>query len=287
MVAPMSRRQGLIFTAGLLVGMATGAGLLLGLQHGDPASRLVAQALAQPASPAPVKQAAACAFEPLLAASEGTTDGRYRIQSAGTQATPQDLPAYLAVGADAAAQGRVRDAETAYIIACRMAGQATGVDSAELADAKYQLASHYLQAANEAQVTSGFDEIRQRAEMLFGESIDVYGMKLGIDHEKTRQAVAGLSAVKAAVAQGGGTPHAVPRELLMARADEYVQAAALVPKKKPKPVSAEEAREARPETTAMGAPAAPKAEPAPEPKAKSEPRPESPPMQATGEANDP
>lgn len=212
--------------------MASGAGLLLGLQHVDPAIRVLGEAIAMPASVASAKPAAACAFDPLVAAAETGPDGRFRIQSQAVAASRDDLPAYLAVAEDAAGKGRPRDAETAYIIACRMAGQVAGADSPELAEAKYRLASHYLSVAPKLSVTEGFAEIQQRAEALFGESIDVYGMKLGIEHEKARLAVAGLSSIREAMARDGEVWFGLPRELVVAKVDEYQ---ALAKKKKPKP----------------------------------------------------
>lgn len=245
-------RQGLVFAAGLLIGIATGAGLLLGLQHADPASRLLASAIAQPApaSATATPHAASCRFDPLLPADAAKQDGRFRMQADVTQASASDVPAYLSVANDAAAQGRVRDAELAYIVSCRMAGQVAGADSPELGDAKYQLASLYLKAAAVPARDLPFEEVRQRAETLFGESVDVYGMKLGIEHEKTRLAVAGLSSIRQAV-EPGHAPHSVPRELLLARAAEYQAIAGLLPAKKARPKPVEEAPAARDEAVAV------------------------------------
>lgn len=257
----VSRRQGWVFAAGLLVGIATGAGLLLGLQHADPASRVIATALAQPvpARAAPPVDAASCRFDPLLPADAARQDGRFRMQGHVPRADVSDVPAYLAVASDAAAQGRLRDAELAYIVACRMAGQAAGADAPELADARYQLASLYLRAAGVPAPGLPFDDVRQRAETLFGESVDVYGMKLGLEDEKTRRAVAGLASIRQA-AEPGVVPHAVPRELLLARAAEYQAVAEAMPVKRKARAKEEEDAPAA-ETVAAAVP--PKPETAP------------------------
>ena len=221
----LSRRHGLVFAAGLAVGLMSGAGLLMGLQHMDPnTEKLFRAAVANEAPVAKVSPVTTCAFDPVLPAA-ADKDGKFRMQADASNATPADIPAYIAVASDAATQGRVRDAEMAYIISCRLAGQVAGANSPELADAKFHLAQHYLNsvpAASSPQDKATFVDIQKRAESLFSESVSGYGAKFGIGHDKTRQAAAGLAAIQAAVAVEHPTEGALmPRPLLMAKVSEY------------------------------------------------------------------
>jgi len=229
MFAPMvlSRRHGLVFAAGLLFGVVAGAALVLVAQGPESSHNALKAASAQQQQPVAAAPLADCGFEPLLAASNDR-DGRFRLEDAVTNVASTDIPAYLTVGTGAAAQGRLRDAEVAYITSCRIAARAAGGESAELADAKYHLAQHYVKASasmTAPEVQAARDEALKRAEALFSESIDGYGIKFGVAHEKTAMAAAGLASVKEATAIPE-FQHAVPRILLEERVREYAAIAA-------------------------------------------------------------
>src|SRR4051812_16240328 len=108
------RHQGIVFTGGLLVGAIVGAGVLLGMH--DPSAQHPAahkQAVAAPA-PEVIAKAANCGFPPVLApALKG--DGLFALPADPRDATAADAAAYVVVGRDAAAHGRPRDAEVAFM----------------------------------------------------------------------------------------------------------------------------------------------------------------------------
>jgi hypothetical protein len=283
----VSRRHGLVFAAGVLFGLVAGAALVM-VAHG-PDSAAMKAAVAQPRPPAAVAATTGdCGFEPLLVPANDK-DGKFFLDAVKPDAAPSDVAAYINVGAAATAQGRLRDAELAYITSCRIATRVAGGDSAELADAKYELARHYVTAASAIktpETQAAREEALKRAETLFSESIDGYGMKFGVGHDKTRLAAAGLASLKEATAPvelAAALPGGMTRELLDAKVKDYetvrtdpvVQAALAVKRPKPRPAAedepAEEARavarseepvRAEPVTRAMGAAAAAPAEPA-------------------------
>ncbi|QJW83923.1 hypothetical protein HK414_07915 [Ramlibacter terrae] len=79
-----------------------------------------------------------------------------------------DVRDLLVQGKEAAASGHLRDAETAFMMACRAAGKLSGTDVL-LADAMYRLGSHY--AAVEGAAPEGKrGEIRERARSLYATS---------------------------------------------------------------------------------------------------------------------
>ncbi|HVZ43385.1 MAG TPA: hypothetical protein VHA82_06200 [Ramlibacter sp.] len=228
-----SRRHSLVFACGLVFGICLAAAVMSGLNPGAqsanaaPAPEPVATSAATPvASPAaaPVAPAAqqaaaaqACEFDPILVAAS-QVDGKFPAPMDLRGADALDVPAYLAVGADAAAQKRPRDAETAFITACRVAAQVARADPVRLADAQYQLAHLYLQSL------PGDGKLREavakRAHSLFSESVTTYGMKFGLDAERTRLAAAGLALAQQSDAALGAEADpvlAVPRVLLAER----------------------------------------------------------------------
>jgi hypothetical protein len=221
----LPRHQGTLFAGGLLIGLVVGAGVLLGVREHIVADKPGPEKQAVAAAPAETK-AAHCAFAPVLtAAPKG--DGLFALPNDARDATAEDAQAYVAVGRDAASQGRPRDAEVAFITSCRMAGPN---DTVELADAKYQLASHYASVAANDNAARGEALVRARA--LMSESVTLYGTRLGLDDGKTRQAAAGLAGLErnatAAAHLPLDAPLQVPRELLAERA-QYESIAAATP----------------------------------------------------------
>lgn len=129
----------------------------------------------------------ACGFEPAVPA-QGEADGRYRLKAAMTSVAAAPAPAaFTSAGREAAGEGRNRDAEVAFIVACRLAASASPAPSVPLADAELELAQHYAAAASTAQ-----DELRSellaRARQLMASSAEGYRAVLGETSSKTRMA---------------------------------------------------------------------------------------------------
>lgn len=191
-----------------MLGLLAGASLLLGIK-GDPLREASA-------GPAPVHGAAAasayCGFDPLIPAQPNVDLFGVPMDASGKEVG--DAAAYLAVGKDMAGKGRMRDAEIAFITACRIAGPLAGPDSEALADARYHLAQHYADAPKPNPGVQA--EALKRAETLMSESVTAFGQTLGVTHEKTAMAAGGLARVKDAIFSAA-EPVGVPRVLLAER----------------------------------------------------------------------
>jgi hypothetical protein len=201
-----TRERSSHFTAGLLVGglVALGAVWLLNRPEApEPAGRPQAQQLAAaPADPAPAPAeptaapaptgeqlgmpVQACGFEPAIPV-QGEVDGQYRLRAVMGQAQAPAPPAFTQAGREAAGQGRPRDAEVAFIAACRLAAAAAPAPSVPLADAEADLALHYAGAAATAQEELR-SELLVRARQLMASSTEGYRAVLGDTASKTRLA---------------------------------------------------------------------------------------------------
>jgi hypothetical protein len=181
-------------------------------------------------------------------------DGKFSTDVDVTDKVLSDVAAYTAVANDAAAHGRLRDAEVAFLTACRIAGQVAGADSQEAAQAKYELARNYSALVTAVPASPANDPVRadmlRRAELLYTQSMDGFSAKLGQAHEKTRLAAAGLTLTRQSIAMAG-----------QVKAPEVVAAAPAAPASSP----ASAASAARAATSVMGAAADPDA---PRPKKK-------------------
>jgi len=151
---------------------------------------------AQPrhASAEPMRQDAPCPGAMTLPAS-ANDDARFQLVEAGADHKPSDVHAFIVIGKEAAASGRPRDAELAFIMACRVASKA-GTDPVLLADAKYQLARHFVESARGRDPNVAKDLLR-RARVLYGDSLRIYAVRLGNTHEKTTFAENALAALDA------------------------------------------------------------------------------------------
>ena len=143
----------------------------------------------------------ACPARPLVSPAAGSQDGRFVLQPDLGADRVSDVAHFIVIGKEAAAGGRPRDAEVAFLMACRVAAKFTPEGSAESADARYQLARHY---ANAAQPTRGRapanrDELLRHSQALYNDSAQVYAKRLGATHEKTRYATEGLANVRQAL----------------------------------------------------------------------------------------
>jgi hypothetical protein len=167
----------------------------------------------------PMRQEAPCPGTMTLPAS-ANDDARFELIEARAEHKPADVRAFIVIGQEAAASGRPRDAELAFIMACRVASKA-GTDPVLLADAKYQLARHYTESARGRDPAFAKD-LQRRARVLYGDSLRIYAVRLGNTHEKTTFASNALAALDApaetvaaaappAVTPAGPPPTPVPR----------------------------------------------------------------------------
>lgn len=193
-------RQGAIFGSGLVLGAAAAAWAVLASQAPDapkppPAgSAPVSAPAARPAAVAvaPARQHAACPAQPATRAS-ADGDGRIRLEDSA------EVPALILAGKEAAAAGRPRDAEVAFLAACRVADKSKGTDSIAAADARYQLGRHYASVV--AAGGAGSPELLKRAELLYADSLQTYTARHGAGHERTRFAAEGLTELRQTLAQ--------------------------------------------------------------------------------------
>lgn len=193
----ISRREAALLAAGLVLGLA-GAWALFGrgetgaprVDVAKPATGRSAAAVTQPAL---VGSAELCSFDRVVSR-EDSGDGKLRLETNLADKGASDVRELLVRGKEAAASGRSRDAETAFLMACRTAGQLSGSDAILLADAMYRLGSHYA-AVESAAPAAKRGEIRERARTLYATSLQAYRAKYGDGHERTRFAEKGLAAL--------------------------------------------------------------------------------------------
>ena len=180
--------QDLLFAAALVrrAVAAAGAGLVL---LGNVA------AASQSAALSPV-QRAACPVQPAAAIAAGREDGQFALQADLSSMTAGNIASFIVLGKEAAAAGRPRDAEVAFLMACRVADRLKGGDSVESANAKYQLGWLYARLALEGSAGARRTELRTRAERLYADSLHTYQVRHGPAHEKTRFAAEGLAALQ-------------------------------------------------------------------------------------------
>lgn len=210
-------RQGTIFVSGLVLGAAAAVCVVLGLrsspgpQQGPaqvseaPASRpaaAVQPAVAAVQAPAVAAPHVACPAQPATPVARAG-DGRVRLQAEVSARTQADAAAFILAGKEAAASGRPRDAEVAFMMACRIADKLAGVDSLPAADARYQLGRHYANLALTGPgAAANRGELLRRAEVLYADSARTYVASHGEGHEKSRFAAEGLARVRQTLAQG-------------------------------------------------------------------------------------
>ena len=144
----------------------------------------------------------ACSLQPAVAPA-GEKDGQFPLQADVSGLTATDIGSFLVIGKQSAAAGRPRDAETAFLMACRVADKIKGASSVESADARYQLGAHYaaLALAGTAPARVYQAELLQRAEGLYADSLPAYLANYGKSSDLSMQAAQGLSAVRQALVQ--------------------------------------------------------------------------------------
>lgn len=189
-------------------------------------AQVPAEPKAKPVAQAPAPAAAAarqvmaegprprttCPLRPVLGTS-GDKDGQVLPPAELTGKTAGDLAPLLQTGKEAAASGRRRDAEVAFLTACRIADAAKGPGSVESADARYQLGRHYASvvAASEGSAPEAERQrLRQLAEAFYADSLQGYQARLGNSHEKSVFAAEGLEALRQRGTQALGASAAPP-----------------------------------------------------------------------------
>lgn len=208
------RYKGTLFAAGLLLGAAVGGAAVFMSLHrtstpdvpARPAATEVGRKEAPPEAvkavaraPAPAATVTAhCDFAPMLSKS-GRDDGQERLQARPSGGSAGEVGRLILSGKEAAAAGRVRDAEIAFLNACRSAERVEHAEGTPLADAMYQLGRHYGNVAQSR--GSRKPELVQRARLLYTASLQAYRDRYGEKHEKTRFAEQGLAALP-----GGSAP---------------------------------------------------------------------------------
>lgn len=204
--------QGFNFASAFVRGAATVAGAWL-LMLGSAASSPVADQLKPVAAPQGATlasvQRAPCPLQPAVAVAS-KKDGQFVLQTDLSGVTAGTIASFIVVGKEAAASGRPRDAEVAFLMACRVADRLLGMDAVESANAKYQLGWLYARLALEGgDGGASRTELRRRAERLYAESLRTYQARYGPAHEKTRFAAEGLAALRRTP---GPVPASQPRQ---------------------------------------------------------------------------
>jgi hypothetical protein len=226
-------------------------------------------AAAQPAVAAGPLPRTTCPLRPVLG-SAGGKDGQLLPPAELTGKNASDITALVQTGKEAAASGQRRDAEVAFLTACRIADAVNGPASVESADARYQLGRHYaavVEASAGAAPEPERQQLRQLAQAFYADSLQGYQAKLGEKHEKSVFAAEGLAALQQGATQVSGAAAApMPPAAAPAPAPTRapVQAAApAAPAPAPaRPVPQAQRQPAPAPERAAAAPAAPAAAPA-------------------------
>jgi len=189
----------------------------------------------------PPVQRAACPAQP-AAPVAGKKDGQFVLQADLSSMGAGDIASFIVLGKEAAASGRPRDAEVAFLMACRLASERKGVDSAESADAKYQLGWLYGRLVLDGSALAPKQaELRRRAEQLYGQSLRFYQARYGPSHEKTRFAAQGLASLSQASGPAAPSP-SQPARAPAAASQPPQEAAAPTPGNRSEPGAAMQSR---------------------------------------------
>lgn len=222
---PRSRTP--LFLAGLLVGAALATAATLALRP----------APAVPAQAAPLPASVACPSGPVVRAA-GAADGQARFDGSSSAARA------IVSGKEAAAGGRDRDAEAAFLAACAVPVPAGDEKAALLrADAMYNLGRHYASLAEEG--AAGSKDLLQRASGLLQHSLAMYQSHLGQSDEKVKFALQAIAAIR----EQAPPPLAPPERVAAVSRPEPAESGRPAPAPAPAP--------ARPAPPAAVAPAPP------------------------------
>ena len=221
--APATRQRAFLASGLVLAAAVVGAWVTLGSES----SRVAGKPKTSVAAPES-SQLSTCSSQPVAATGSGK-DGRFPLMADVSGLIAADIGNFLLLGKEFAASGQPRDAEVAFLMSCRVADKFRGAGSAESADARYQLGSHYARVALAGENTDGPNraELFRRAELFLADSSQAYVAKYGKDHEKSRFASKGLTTVRQTLAQAGtGQPAPVLPAPDQAPADKVAEATA-------------------------------------------------------------
>jgi hypothetical protein len=242
-------RQVGFFAAGLAIGAVAAAMIVLGPY--SPVRAKQARAAA-PVAVAAAGRTAECPQE-AIATVAGIKDGRYRMPADLSGYASTDPQVFMVMGNEAAAAGRVHDAEVAYLMACRVADQYMGAGSAASADARYELARHYGSLANApGPAAANCGDLLLRAEAMYSDSLQLFRANGSAPPEKLRLAEQGLAGVRQMAMAQAGVPPASPAAPAPATALQRAAEASAAPAQPPSS-PAQDAAAARPEPPAARA----------------------------------
>ena len=204
----ITKRQGAVFAAGfVLVLVVLAVAWRVVASSSLPTGRPYTPALLPELPFTGAQQASSCPAQPAVARA-GDKDGQFPFQPDLAGLTATEIGSFIVIGKESASAGRPRDAETALLMACRLADKLKGTGSVESANAKYQLGWHYAALAHDGPSGAGGvrAELLAHAQLLYSDSLNTYRAKLGEDHEKSRFAAEGLASVQQTLAQAQTMP---------------------------------------------------------------------------------
>lgn len=193
-----------IFLSGLLIGCTVIAGAWFAA--GRPSSASLAHRNSQVINTEPAGQdLQTVSICPLQAASakSGEIDGQFPLQVDLAGLTVTEIASFIVIGKEAALSGRTRDAETAFLMSCRVADKFKGAASLESADAKYLLGGLYAKTAADPEfgAVANRAELLWRAQLLYSDSLNNFVKKLGNTDGKSLSATRELAAVQQSLAR--------------------------------------------------------------------------------------
>lgn len=237
--------------AGIAIGTVIGGwGMLQARKEAvwqPPGTASMGNAPAQVAAAAPAAALPAPAAAPVAALQcetsaivpRGKEDGREALQPTPSGATASEAASLILTGKEAAASGRLRDAEIAFLNACRNAEAVQARDPVPIADAMYQLGRHYAAVAQSG--SGDRKELLERAGRLYTAALQTYRSRYGESGEKTRFASQGLASLQHPAA-GKAAPPAMAAKV----APPPVLAKAAPPRPAPAPAPAKAVAPAAP-----------------------------------------
>ena len=111
-----------------------------------------------------------------VAIASSPSDGRLPLKADVTGLMEADIESFAIIGKEAVAAGRLQDAESAFLMSCRVAQQISGADSLQSARAKAQLGWLYAQLAiaGGAGTEAAREVMIARATQLYTESLRLF-----------------------------------------------------------------------------------------------------------------
>lgn len=150
----------------------------------------------------PLQTVSVCPLQP-VAAKSGEKDGQFPFQVDLLGLTATEIASFIVIGKEAASSGRLRDAETAFLMSCRVADKLKGAGSLESADSKSLLGGLYARAATDADsgAVANRAELLWRAQLLYSNSLDAYVKKFGKTDNRSQSTARELAAVQQSLTQ--------------------------------------------------------------------------------------